>query len=276
MIQISPQETYPIVYKLSDPNETDTYYVRAVVRNSVTGAILQTVNLTDLGSGRFSESVQAPNDPSGLGLYIDVTVTVYSDSAYTTKNQKYSDVLYPYLVQTRINHSTAGGGGGLVVNAKEGQTGIDYEKIKQMLLEALDGLPKDTKQPVDITPIMQGIHALMTHIEANKPKPAEPVDLTEFFSRFDDLESMIEEKPVTPPTDLTELHDKIDSIDIPDRDYTGAFNKITELLTELKDIVPQQKYNTFIDALTESMSERPTKKPQKAGVDDRISKLMSA
>jgi len=66
MLQVNPRETYPIVRQLADPLDTGTYYVRAVVRNARTDETLETLNLTNKGSGRFLYNYQVPADASLL------------------------------------------------------------------------------------------------------------------------------------------------------------------------------------------------------------------
>jgi hypothetical protein len=277
MLQISPQETFPIVYKLSDPNETDTYYVRAVVRNSVTGAIIKInganfVNLTDRTSGRFSTSVQAPHDASGLGFYIDVTITVYSDSGYTTKNQKYADVLDCYLVQARVNSSSLGGGG----------LGFDYKKLKEIVIEALNSLPTTDVPETDLTPVTQRLGRILNLVEALE---AREILTPESFAPHTDKIITTINKAIKniPEVDVTPILEKLDSIEFPEplpfpeipqpNDYSAELKNITDIIQNLLKIIPEQKYSLFLDTLAEKMVK--TQPEPALENNDRVQKLMA-
>ena len=162
MHQLSPQEAFPIVYVLADPNDTATYYVRSVMRNSATGAIIQIsganfVNLTDGGSRRFSKTIQAPNDSGGQGFWIDITTTVYTDSAYTTKSENYFEQLDKYLVQQRLTTAMGFGGGSLSRTDVADEHKFDLKELKKALKEVLDEFvfPK-----TDLSPVLQGLDLL--------------------------------------------------------------------------------------------------------------------
>lgn len=170
MNQISPQEPLPLVYLLSDPTDTATYYVRAVLRDSGTNTVIATINLTNQGNRRFSAVTQAPNDASGLGRYIDITVSVYTNSNYTTKSDNYQEEMTKYLVQTRWSLAFGGGGGG--------GSDIDYKKIREINLDILKSLleqiPPSTPQPVNVevklTPILEKLKKLADDLTDLKNK----------------------------------------------------------------------------------------------------------
>src|SRR5574337_612585 len=102
-MQLEPREYFTIARGLEDYTDSTTYYVRAVIRNARTDALIDTVNLTDNGNRRFTKAWQVPADPSGLGFYIIVTTTVYTDSGYTTKAENYLERFEEHLVQNRPN-----------------------------------------------------------------------------------------------------------------------------------------------------------------------------
>ncbi len=124
---LSPQEYFALVRQLQDPNDTGVYYVRAVIRNALTDAVIATLNLTDRGSQRFSLPWQVAADPTGLGYYIAIETRVYLDAGYTQLSDAYGQENTTYLVDNRFRTLNAGGGG----------SDIDYKKIKKILLEAL-------------------------------------------------------------------------------------------------------------------------------------------
>src|SRR5947209_2026571 len=108
---LHPQNSFTVVRQIANHLDTDTNYVRAVIRNAYTDAIIDTLDLTDKGSQRFSKNWQVPADPSGQGFYISIVTSVYTDSGYTTKNPNYGDEENTYLVQDRVPLARHGGGG---------------------------------------------------------------------------------------------------------------------------------------------------------------------
>lgn len=143
-MQLNPGEVFPIVYQLNDPSDTGTYYVRAVIRNARTGATIETVNLTDDTGQRFSYPWTVIQDSSGLGLFITITVTVYTDSGYTAKAVNYGIVDTTHLIHERVNRSFGGGGG----------VSVDYKRIAKMIK---DEVAKIKIKDSDFTPILTSL-----------------------------------------------------------------------------------------------------------------------
>lgn len=198
MISLQPTENYTIVRQLPDPSDATTYYVRAVVRNSITDTILKTVNLTNQGSRRFKVAYEVPADVSGLGFYIDITTTVYTDAGYTVKSTTYSEELESYLVFDRTKGTSGGGGGG---------ADIDYKKIQKMLDALVEKFPEI--KPTDLSPILKGILEVKKEIGAieipEMPK-IEKIDLLPVIKAIGDSENSIikaiDNKEVTERTDI--------------------------------------------------------------------------
>lgn len=248
MHQLSPQETFPIVYVLGDPTDTGTYYVRSVVRNAVTGAIIRInnlnyVNLTSLGSQRFAKTIQAPNDPGGQGTWIDITTTVYTDSAYTTVSGAYVTQLDKYLVQQRLSTSTGFGGGGF---SKIGVDDFSYEKLKKLLIEIIKEYVEPT-QPTDLSPVMQGIKNLGLALENIDIPETQKIDLA---GHAQDIvtavtEMIIKHKPK--PFDPRQLLDAIGAVpgkfpEIPKHpDYSPDLTEISTALEYIKRYIDGQK-----------------------------------
>lgn len=193
-MQISPQKAFPITWVSSVPGDSDTHYVQAVVRNSLTMATLTTVNLTDQSGGIFSKSYTTPADPSitGTGYYIIITITVYTDSGYATKDQNFAVITNEYLVKTLVDPQTFLGGGGGV---------LDYREIKKVVKEVLDEAEVvEPEPPVVVSPqinplpmieeLKGAIQALSDKVSAIRiPEPpvipeTPPVDLSPLNSSF--------------------------------------------------------------------------------------------
>lgn len=125
-MQLNPLEQFTVVRQIEDHTDLNTYYVRAVIRNARTDALITTLNLTNQGNQRFSRAWQVSPDVSGQGFYVSITTSVYTDSGYTTKSENYGDREQTYLVQARMNNVLGGSGGG-------GGPDIDYKKIKEII-----------------------------------------------------------------------------------------------------------------------------------------------
>ncbi len=125
-MQISPLQNLPVAYETSIPGDTTLYYVQAVLRDTALSTVLQTLNLKNVSStpnryvGQFSGSNLT--DASGLGHAVDVTISVYTDSGYSSLSPNYQILQTSYVVlQPWINNLGMGGG-----------LNIDYDKLQKM------------------------------------------------------------------------------------------------------------------------------------------------
>jgi len=131
---IQPREYFPISRIIPDPADTTTYYIRAVIRNAKTGVTIATVNLASQGNNLYANTWQAVPDPSGRGLFITITTSVYLDSGYTTKSPVYGEDTDTYLIYDRFNFVQALGS--QIAAILEGHTGgadVDYKKIRKIM-----------------------------------------------------------------------------------------------------------------------------------------------
>lgn len=131
-MQLAPQEFFTIVRQLADHTDNTTYFVRAVVRNARTDALLDTIDLVDAGSNsqRFLKEYQVPADTSGEGFYITITSSVYTDSGFTNKSANYGDEANIYLVQERKQNQ--GGGHSVFTDFKQMQEILDVTMADHM------------------------------------------------------------------------------------------------------------------------------------------------
>lgn len=123
-MQLSPNSTIPVSYSTTIPGDTTLYYVQAVLRDTQSSTILQTLNLKNVSSvpNRYTGNFNPVSDPSGLGRPVDITISVYTDSGYTTLSNNYQIVQYNYVIlQPWIQNLGMGGG-----------LNIDYEKLQKM------------------------------------------------------------------------------------------------------------------------------------------------
>jgi hypothetical protein len=172
-IQLQPQETLTIVRVLQDPSDVSTNYVQAVVRNSRTDEIIDTVRLTDRTNRRFTKDWRVPADTSGFGFYVDITTSVYTDSEYTVKSTTYGEENETYLVQDRARQKN-GNGGGL---ARRDIRDIVSEELAKIVeeLKPKKEKPKDTPPPKDYDDSFAKLLKAISKIEKPQKVNLEPI-----------------------------------------------------------------------------------------------------
>lgn len=144
MQQVNPGQIFPITRQLSVPGDTDTYYLQSKVYDSISGSLLATVNLTDLGGQLFSGTCQAPGDSTGAGKFIHIVTSVYTDAGRTTYSPNYDITDETVLVQQRLNSGMLGGGQGDGWDLKD----LDKVMRKAMKIVLHEVVPKIVRMEV--------------------------------------------------------------------------------------------------------------------------------
>ena len=208
-MQLFPSQNFTIVRQLSvAPSESGTYYVRAIVRNAQSDVVVSTLNLLVKTGYRYTGTFLLPPDPLGLGYFVSIVTSVYTDSGYTTKSEVWSDEENTYLVAELKNNRGAFGGATSdeirriirsELSAIEKPESFDYSKI-----------PKPKEYPMRWDEIMSRLGELSNEL---KPKAPEKINLSPITSKIDDVLSAIESKPVTEPTDLQPILDKLATLE---------------------------------------------------------------
>ncbi len=108
MLIIEPGSQFLISYKVNNPSDPATYYVQSKVYNAISGALLNTVNLTDNGSKFYSKIWVAPSDGTQNGLQVYILTTVYTDAAFTTESPIYGTSLDNYIVRHLASQNLGG------------------------------------------------------------------------------------------------------------------------------------------------------------------------
>ncbi len=173
-----PGTTHVVRWTKQNLLDESTYYPRAVIRDTRTDTILDTLDLTSLGNGRFSHDWNVAPDTSGQGREIEVEITVYENSAHTQVSGVYGRWTETYTIFDLATRNMGGGGGGAI---------IDYWHIAKLVKRALEEVVEGTKpERVDISGVESG--------------------LGEVGSRMDDIEGSVSEQIVA----ALELGDKVD------------------------------------------------------------------
>jgi hypothetical protein len=193
---LQPQAYFTVVRQIANHTDAGTYYVRAVIRNAFTDAIIETLDLTDKGSQRFKKDWMVPADTSGQGFYISIVTSVYTDSGYTTKSDNYGDEENTYLVQERVKPLMRGGGG---ISARDVRDIIKEELAKLPKPEKME-IPEFKQEKVDLSPILEELRGV-----GGKIKDPEKVDLAPVLADLQRAIDAIEAKEVTPETDLSPI-----------------------------------------------------------------------
>lgn len=239
---LQPSNSFTVVRQIANHLDQATYYVQAVIRNAYTDEIISTLNLEDKGSQRFKKNWQVPADSSGQGFYVSIVTSVYTDSNYTTKSENYGDEEDTYLVSDHLGKNRSAG---MVVGAGSGIDGYDVRRIfKEEFAQIAKTLEKDTEEeepeaPMRWDEILRAIQELKT---ALKPKETKPADLSPVLNALKASEGkivkMIENKEVTPVTDLSEVNEGMATLN---EDMSSVHDSLKEVIEDteakIKDAV---------------------------------------
>lgn len=230
---LQPQVAFPLVRQIANHLDSETYYVRAVVRNAQ-GTTIDTVALTSQGDQRYQTSWQVPADPSGQGAYISIITSVYTDSGYTSKSPNYGDEENTYLIFDRVMPAMRGGG-----------AGADSRTIRRIVEEEVAKIPTPEKVTMPVIPevrfdsVLSAIEELKTALKPEKP---EKVDFKPLIKAIESIRTDVKEKEVTPVTDLSpilaKLSEKEEEDDLTRQELIDLLNMLGSTLTKkIPDIV---------------------------------------
>ena len=192
-MQLYTQHNFTVVRQIADHTDATVYYVRAVIRNAYTDAIIETLDLDSKGNQRYKKDWRVPADSSGEGFYISIVTSVYSDSGHTTKSSLYGDEEVTYFV---IDKPRVVGGQGFTNNGG----GLARRDVRDIISEELQKIipiitPKET-EPIEIPDQKEydpRFDEVIKAIEEVKKsiQPAEKVDLAPILKNLMALKSLI-------------------------------------------------------------------------------------
>lgn len=275
-MNINPQSTLRLVRQLTDPSDVGINYVQATARNSATGDIVATVNLTDAGNQRFTGSLTTPADASGMGYYLDVTTKVYTDAGYTTLNTNYAIETMTYFVYQQSVH--IGGGG----------ADVSYDKIRKIVKEELDAQEKTELPEIrDVVPellaserrVREAIGSAVAGIKMpEQVRPDLDGAVARLQSAIDDavntLLIAVDQKEVTPETDIEPIMQDMRSI-VPQLAARVDALKATVDAVVGFTVQTKQEYDATQSAVDDFVGRVKTKEPQVNMSQLRARKLLS-
>jgi len=241
-MEIRPGFSLPIIRQLQNTTETDTYYVRAVIRETLKGTVLKTVDLTDEGSYRFKYNWTVPSYSNET--YIDVSTTVYTDSGYTQISGYYGTTTESYVIRGQV----FGGGGG----------GISYGDIEKIIRVEIAKIKIPEHQKVDLSKLEKDIALVMKAI-SDKPI-TEKTDISPVIDQLKAIQLSINSIKF-PETDLsdvkTALNDNKDAISELKVAIKDEQDNKESILAQMKDILDKMKpfffdqMNELLDGISE-------------------------
>ena len=277
---LQPREYFPISRLLPDPSDSNTYYLQAIVRNATSGATIDTVNLITQGSRLYAAAWQTPADPSGRGLFITITTSVYTDSGYTTKSEVYGEESDTFVVFDRFNSLQLLATQISAIVGSENE--IDYKRIKKMIDVLYDKISdrltkiesKEGPKPVNLKPVLESLDVLRSAIKAiDIPPPADPVDVGPLMESLSagvsDLKAAISDIKIPDPADPVDLAPVVDRLDAVEKTRSEEMQKVASLVEELRPTIDVIK--KFADAagmfVSFANNVKKTEEPEKKQAD---------
>jgi hypothetical protein len=279
---LQPSSSFPIIRQISNHLDATVYYVRAVVRNA-DGDTISTVDLVSKGSQRYQTRYRVPVDSSGQGAYISIITSVYTDSGYTTKSANYGDEENTYLVFDRVLSTLkSSGGGSLDIRSIRRVIAEELEKVKPEEVEKEEKVeepePEDTLTP-RLDTLIDTIEAIKADVAAI---PRDVLDLTDIREAMQTIYSSIEDKEVTPETDLNPVYEEMDILNKEVMDELQAHrlflqetktDLIDTITTTVKDAVDNTEFVTDFQVKPRRTSNKSIPQPEQPAYD--MSKLAS-
>ena len=224
MQTLNPAETFPIVRIISNHLDTNTYYVRAVVKDATNEAVLATIDLADKGGLYYRTNWKVVWDNTmSRGRFLTITTSIYTDSGYTTKSNSYGDEIATYLVQERWDPLKHGGGFG-------SSSGITSSDVRKIIKEELGNIkkPKDLDTKNLITDITKSVIGSLPDV---KDYPV--VDLTgmetgirKAIQDIDSVSKDVKARPKFEKTNISELVSEVTKL------ITAEFTKVHKSINQ--------------------------------------------
>ncbi len=236
--QLKPLQNFPIQRTLYNPNDSDTHFVRAYIRDLSDDSLIATVDLVDQGGQRFLYSYKVPADPTGEGRYISILIKVFDDAAYTVLSTDYEQQEETYLVQERWNPVLGSGGGG-------GGVEVDYKKIRKIIKEEIDN--RKITPPKEIS-----FRVVLDYLRKVKEEISDFIE-----SSTDDAKKQSEENKKQTveilKKEIVDIKKAIENLPKPEKlekvDFTPLKNQIDEITKKITNEELKEKVSVIKDIL---------------------------
>lgn len=272
-MQVSPQEKICIAALISDPADTNTYYVQAVMRDTLTNKILGSVKLAvdPNNSRRFFGYLEAPSNNTPTGRYINITTSIYTNAGYSVYSQNYEEVVASYIVAQRWSMALAGGAGGVDLYAPDYAKAIreamkDYiEPVFGRISKLLNGRQSAVKVKADTASEARIIEAVRG---AQKPTAAMQKQLASFETAMGDIVARIDKNTGMSKDMRADLKDALSKVNDAAETIMGSY--VYSSLASVPMPHPQKKQKTAEDLMREEHDEQGNRGPTKGVVPAHI------
>jgi hypothetical protein len=193
MIQIRPGEYLPISRQIADSSDSTTYYVRSYLykRKGSIETLLDTIDLEDKGSQRFSYNYQVPQDADDY--FLSIITKVFTDSGYTTLSDMYGATEETHLIAERWGLQFGGGG----------SANINYNRVRKIITEEIKKIEKPQPgKDVDLSVLTDGLGQVKQAISDIKIPEPKSTDLSYVIKKIDNVSEKIKAIKIPEPEKL--------------------------------------------------------------------------
>lgn len=246
MLIIEPVKQFLVERHLNNPSDLATYYCKATITNSITGVVIDSFNLTNNGNKYFSKVWQTPNDASGTGLQITISVTAYEDSGYTTESVVYGTEKTTYIVRSLAGSRIFGGYAG---QGRDQRTEIDYKKIEKMIFDAVQGIRIPEQKEYDDSIVLDELDSIKNSVKGIPDRSQEIISAIRFSPEFKTLKNVVSGFKEAEKSD-DELHSFVEKVVQQIAKDTDNFKG--EMTKEMASVVMEEFKNKVIQDLIDT------------------------
>lgn len=243
---LQPQQDFPIVRQIANHTDATVYYIEAVVRDA-DGVLLDRVQLVSQGEQRYQKRYRVPVDRTGAGSYISIITSVYTDAGYTTKSSNYGDEENTYLIFDRLTNR---GGGGGSINLEQGdirriiREELDKQKEAEDAEEE-DDVEEELPEPIEIPRYdseLRSINSMLQKLAAAVQQiPTDKVDTFPILEGIQNLANAIDDKEVTPETELEPVLNSMDELKIVfEKEMSEEKKKTDKFHQDIKKLIVEE------------------------------------
>lgn len=242
-MQIVPGQRVQLTYLVPNFADETLYYPQAVVKNTQTGAVVATVNLTQDANQhiRYTGSFVAPADSIGLGYFMDSVCIPYTDSGYSMPSALYGAALTEFFAY-QLPSTFSGGGGSDVI--------FDYKKMEEILDGKFGALKFPESQKFEMPEFP----------EIPEYKETDLAPVMSLLSRLADaiaaVDSRVSALPPPEKVDLQPLHTKIGGLAVDVRHHLSEHKKVIDERLAESEKSMEKRHKDHVKEMTENIGEK--------------------